>query len=267
MLQALDNSTADACLTRAEWQKVIFAERPERPALLALPTNWPCRTFRLRAHRNHSFEFVGSVLQRFLAYAQFDAQIEYSSYDDTLSFSIAGSADVELIWLDFERYRPSFNAPALMAWLIERIRTLRSLSDAPILVTDWAADDVVAVDFNRLLHQAGTMVPAVFVAPQSSIASHLGAEYFDHRMASITGTTISNRGCVATARALGLQWLPALLRPRLKAIVLDLDNTLYSGVLGEEGVAGIRAHRRSSDHARKAAVLARRRHIFGVMFT
>jgi FkbH-like protein len=34
-------------------------------------------------------------------------------------------------------------------------------------------------------------------------------------------------------------WLPAVLGPRLKAIVLDLDNTLYAGVLGEDGPEGL----------------------------
>ena len=42
-----------------------------------------------------------------------------------------------------------------------------------------------------------------------------------------------------TARLLGSRWLPALLAPRLKAVVVDLDNTLYDGVLGEDGSASL----------------------------
>jgi FkbH-like protein len=239
MLQAVDNGRVDACLTRAEWQQVIFAECPERSELLTMQTVWKCQTVKARILRNHSFEFVESVIKPFLAYAGFELQTEYSSYDDSLGLTLAGPADVELVWLDFERYRAAFDAAGLADWLSERIAALRSLSDAPILVTDWTADDAVAEEFNERLHALEAEIPAVYVAPQSAIASRLGSEYFDRRMASLTGTTISNLGCIATASAMGLQWLPALLRPRLKAIVLDLDNTLYSGVLGEDGIAGI----------------------------
>ncbi len=38
---------------------------------------------------------------------------------------------------------------------------------------------------------------------------------------------------------MGLQWIPAALGQPIKAVVLDLDNTLYSGVLSEDGLAGI----------------------------
>jgi FkbH-like protein len=51
---------------------------------------------------------------------------------------------------------------------------------------------------------------------------------------------LSDAACVLAARALGMVWLPAVLGPRLKAIVLDLDNTLYAGVLGEDGPEGLK---------------------------
>jgi FkbH-like protein len=38
---------------------------------------------------------------------------------------------------------------------------------------------------------------------------------------------------------LAFQWIPASLSPRIKAIVVDLDCTLYEGVLGEDGIDGI----------------------------
>ena len=44
---------------------------------------------------------------------------------------------------------------------------------------------------------------------------------------------------IETARRFGLAWIPAVLGPRRKAIVLDLDDTLYDGVLGEVGSAAL----------------------------
>ena len=159
MLQALDNSTADACLTRAEWQKSDFS-----PSGRNGPRCLPCRPIGRAGPLGCALiAIILSSLSEACCNASLpmhSSMLKSSTTATTIRLAsrLLRIADVELIWLDFERYRPSFNAPALMAWLIERIRTLRSLSDAPILVTDSsAADDVVAVDFNRLLHQAGTM--------------------------------------------------------------------------------------------------------------
>ena len=38
---------------------------------------------------------------------------------------------------------------------------------------------------------------------------------------------------------IGLIWLPALLDESIRAVVVDLDGTLYRGVLGEDGPSGI----------------------------
>ena len=58
----------------------------------------------------------------------------------------------------------------------------------------------------------------------------------DESKEAITGTRLSNAACLALAQILGLKLLPALMLPSLKAIVCDLDNTLYAGILGEDGV-------------------------------
>ena len=42
------------------------------------------------------------------------------------------------------------------------------------------------------------------------------------------------------ARQLGSRWLPGVLVGGLKAVVVDLDHTLYEGVLAEDGISGLR---------------------------
>ena len=67
----------------------------------------------------------------------------------------------------------------------------------------------------------------------------MGESYLDPRLAAVGATNLSGPATLAIARELGLRWLPAALRPRLKCIAVDFDNTLYAGVLGEDGVAGV----------------------------
>jgi FkbH-like protein len=231
---------ADSWLRRAEWQPTLFGATPRRLDLLKLQPSWTCAPFRLRVHRNQAFEFVASVLGPFLAFGCRRAEISYSDYDDSLAVAVDSPTDVELVWLDFTRYRNRLSAGDLVSWLEDRIGELRRRSDAPILIADGPALDDAAVEVNERLERLASKVSGVRIVPLSRVLAGLGAGALDHRAARVTGMPLSDAACVLAARALGLTWLPAVLGPRLKAIALDLDNTLYAGVLGEDGPAGLR---------------------------
>jgi FkbH-like protein len=239
MTQTSTFDTAGAWLQRAEWHPVLLADAPRRLELLKLRPGWPCAPFRLRVHRNQAFEFVASVLPPFLAYGARAAEIAYSDYDDSLAFAVEGKADAELVWIDYARYRARLAPAALVAWLSERIAELRRRSDAPILLADAPGQDAADGELNEELRRIPAAVPGVRIVPVSEILAGLGARAFDRRAAAITGMPLSDAACVLVARALGMVWLPSVLAPRLKAIVLDLDNTLYGGVLGEDGPEGL----------------------------
>jgi FkbH-like protein len=216
---------------------VIFGERLRRADLLALKPSWPLRTFRLKVIRNQPFEFVGSVLQAFLAYAGWQAQTSYSDYDDSLSLPAGPDADVVLVWLDFERFQ--IPADELAGWIDGRLASLRNSTAAPVLISDWPAESEVSTGFNTALRRFADRLPGIYVADQAAIARALGDGYVDRRTARVAGTSLSDAACLETARQLGLGWLPAVLEPGIKAVAVDFDGTLYSGVLGEDGPGGL----------------------------
>jgi FkbH-like protein len=230
---------ADVWLRRAEWQPTVFAEQLRRLDLLRLDASWPCDPFLLRVHRNQAFEFVASVLGPFLAFGGRRADIRYGDYDDSLALPVEGRADVELLWVDFDRYGQRLSPRELAAWLGERVQSLRERTDAPILIADNPAAGAAAAELNDELHGLAQSLPGVRIVPLSEILATLGGRTFDRRAAAVTGMPLSDAACLRAARALGLVWLPAALGPRLKAIAVDLDNTLYAGVLGEDGPAGV----------------------------
>jgi FkbH-like protein len=78
--------------------------------------------------------------------------------------------------------------------------------------------------------------PGVYLFDIATLLSGLDGNGLDSRAEAITGTKLSAPAMLRVARSLAFQWIPAALFPRIKAIVLDLDNTLYSGVLGEDGL-------------------------------
>ncbi|MGF1468345.1 MAG: HAD-IIIC family phosphatase [Sandaracinaceae bacterium] len=228
-------SGAERSLARARWQGPLYGSRLSRNALRELTPSWPTAPLRVRVHRNHAFEPVASTLGPFLALWGRAPLVRVGAYDDSLTFAVGGEADVELLWLDYARYR--LPAAELAAWLGDRLAVLRGRTSAPILVVDPVGDDPGSKALRAAL-EAG-LPPGVTLLPQSGIARSMGGRYLDARAAPLTGTTLSNQACLETARHLGLRWLPAAVAPRLKAVFIDLDHTLYAGVLGEDGVDGV----------------------------
>lgn len=228
--------TLEQSLHRLEWAATVLGEAPRRLDLLRLTPTWPTRELRIRVHRNTAFEHVAALVPPFLAFAGLSATFEYTDYDDALTSAGRPSdgADVELVWLDFERYGTTDPA-ALLDWLRERLLVLRAGTLAPLLVVNAPGSPTVNDRLESLIED----VPGLSIADLSTVADRLGDEFVDSRAAAIAGTGMSARAAVLTAQRLGLRWLPALALPPVKALAVDLDMTLYQGVLGEDGATGV----------------------------
>jgi FkbH-like protein len=230
-------SAAEAALARASWEGVIYAEPPRRADLLALKPSWPLQPIRIQVIRNQPFEYVASVLRSVLAFAELDATISYSDYDDSLTTPPDPAADVIVVWLDYDRYR-QLPADELVTWLEQRLQLIRAGSRAPILISNDPGSSGDSL-LNRSLARLSSLHPGIHIADQSMLAQRLGPAYRDERTATLAGTTMSDLASLYTARLMGLSWLPALLLTPIKAVVVDLDGTLYAGVLAEDGSKGV----------------------------
>ena len=228
-----------ALSARFEWQTALFAPQPDRRVLLGLNAPWPTSPRRIRFHRNHAIEYSLSVLRPFLEYAGIRPELLVGDYDDSLSFASAGDADVEVVWLDYARFADRLSPDAVASWLGTRIAALRTRTSAPVLVLDWDGRADGADEFSQRFRSCVGGLGDVRLADRRELFNDLAPAYFDPERASVTGTRMSRQGAILTARLLGSRWLPALLEPRLKAVVVDLDNTLYDGVLGEDGAEAV----------------------------
>ncbi|WP_116449860.1 HAD-IIIC family phosphatase [Blastococcus litoris] len=251
---------AETALAQASWQPVLLADRPRRLDLLRLQPRWPLTTRTVQVHRNHGFDVVTSAWRPFCAFAGLDVAALMGPYDDSLDLDrLQNPVDLHVVSLDFERYRPRMSGADLVSWLLGRVRELTRRSSAPVLLTNDPSPD--AGTFNDQLARAADALPDVFVADVAAIGRELGAGFLDHRLSGVAGTSWSAAAAVAVAREFGLRWLPGLLSPPVKAVVVDLDGTLYDGVLGEDGPEGVRltdAHAALQEHL----VQLRRRGVF-----
>ena len=193
-----------------------------RIELLRLPKQASLSDITITVHRNHSFELTASVLNVFLAQSGLHATFLYSTYDDSLNFSEdLPKADLHLFWLDQNHYK----SPSLFReWLDTRITILKNQGVKNILVAylgnSAISTKVVCVNIQEEIAQRETIL-------------------WDERLSAFSGTRLSNEACLEAARLLGMRYIPPFFYPSLKAIALDCDNTLYDGVLGEDGISHV----------------------------
>lgn len=236
----LGPNAAEEALERATWQPVLLAPRPRRLDLLRLTPSWPLSPVRVHVLRNQPFELVEGSWGPFLAYAGLAASTVLGGYDDALTLvEVDQDADVHIVSLDFDRVAGDREPGELVGWLDQRMGVLRERTTAPVLVTDWASADTRAPVVNALLREVLPSRAAVQVVGVAALADDLGDDFYDDRAVEVRATRWSDAAVIAMTRAFATQWLPAVLAPPLKAVVVDLDETLYAGVLGEDGPGGV----------------------------
>lgn len=210
----------------------IFKPILKRTELLSHNLSTDVKKIKIAVHRNHSFEMVANIIEPFLNFSKLSADFLYGDYDDSLNFQIPDKQnefDIELIWLDLSRYKDV----ELLNWLKERLTFLRSTTNAPILLLHSGEKDLFSIE---------NSITGLLIANMQDTVSSLGDGIWDIAKEKYSGTRFSNKACLSFARVIGCHYIPAVLKPAIKAIVLDLDNTLYQGVLGEDGVEGIIPH-------------------------
>lgn len=215
---------------RMKAARVLFKRRPTRLELAGVGTAWPCREISIRPHRNHSHEHVASAASAWAAYGNYRPSWSDAPYDDTLALRLAGSPpDLELVWYDVEPIRSSPDID-VVAWLSSRIHALRELSGSPILAV------IVGLSRGEETALRGLLggLPGVRLAPVTELLASV-SKPFDPRFMKIAGSRLSEEANLALAKHLACRWIPAILLPRLKAVAVDLDHTLYPGVLAEDG--------------------------------
>lgn len=226
-----------------ELQNFIFESNPGRQELLNYKKINNGNTFKVYIYRNHSFEIIEKSISAFLDFAELNIEFAYSDYDDSLSFfELDVEADLVIIWLDLSRYLSDVDS-----FIKQRLAILKNIYKRNILFCYYGYDienDIAIADSQITLYNI------------SKWREKFGDKYEDLRLERFSGTKMSMPLMLTVSRDLGLNYLPSLLRPSVKCIVLDLDNTLYRGVLGEDGVDGIELTEAHKQLQKRVAELA-----------
>ncbi len=107
----------------------------------------------------------------------------------------------------------------------------------PSPLTDAALRDTLAAATQALAEQARRL-PGVYLLDDSDVERVADAERYDPLRDELAHIPYTEEFYAALALAIGRK-LHALLRPPHKVLALDCDNTLWGGVIGEDGLQGI----------------------------
>ncbi|OCF96749.1 hypothetical protein A9G08_10260 [Gilliamella sp. wkB195] len=206
-------------------QKFLFEDNPSRLDLLNYPKEkgLPSECYTISIYRNHSFELIENTIYPYLAFSETSVKFEYSDYDDSLSFfNLNFASDLLILWIDFSRYR----IENVDSFIEERMNFLKKKYKKPILFIPFG-------------HHFKLNDKQVVVYNLDKVEDRLGDKFVDLRLEKFSGTKLSSLSCLEVSKEIGLNYIPSLLKPNLKGIIVDLDNTLYKGVLGEDGIDGV----------------------------
>lgn len=210
------------------------------------------KTIHFNIERTLPFEYIAQFMPTFLSLLGKNAVFSYSEYDTSLAqVSTSEEVDMYIFWMDWRLYMEKMTPDQCVTWIANRIQ--RAKKNSPILLNNWPSfwqidEKQYSADvskrgwiyqFNAKIEELRKEFSQFEIIDLDLLSSQIGMTSYDSRNDQVSNYPLSNKLTVQVARYISLQLLPALFEPKLKAIVLDLDNTLYSGILGEDGIKGI----------------------------
>lgn len=236
-------------LERVHRHRLLVGLNPRRSQVLAQATEGSIHVHgSVSVWRNHAFEPIQQLVDVFLRHAGLDLVFILGEYDDGLMLPPRHGSDAQLVWFDLDRV--SLSASELPNWFARRIEYVVRHSNVPVIVVPISEHPALLAAITERLGS----IAGVFCVDTWSLCRSEQLALIDERTASLAGTRLSRDAQMHVARALGLRWLPAALRPPLKLVAVDLDGTLHRGVLGEDGIGGVEVssgHRRLHEYLKK----------------
>ena len=133
------------------------------------------------------------------------------------------------------RFRANSRSPILIHDLAQPDHYLLGIADR----SNGKGQGCLVGEVNDILHEVCGQFSNAYVLGYDALVSRIGRErWYDQRMKHYAKFPLSQDAVGALAREF-MRYCRALLGLSRKCLVLDLDNTLWGGVVGEDGLEGI----------------------------
>nr|WP_314546734.1 HAD-IIIC family phosphatase [uncultured Massilia sp.] len=190
-----------------------------------------------------------------------DWTLQYGDLGQVGQFLLHGcDADMAVLLLDTDYFVDVYadaGARARLDELAGQIRTFRASNATRLLVSnlvlpqhalhfhqaDTDAARIAVMEINAAIAHLAADVPDVAVLDLCGVALEMGSSQFYRTKNKFVFQSPYSPAAVARIAQLVLERVRQYQQPRKKVCVLDADNTLWGGVLGEEGPDGIKIDR------------------------
>lgn len=231
------------------------------------------KTRRVMVLRNFTIEPIEPLLRVAGYRAGLHIEVAYSGYEpgahETFDTLGAEGPDVVVLALRLEELAPSLTrdflqtdpgatkgiADSAIDHVVTLARSVRERTGASLLVHNFVAPLAPSAGLSDAQHPNGqlNLVRAMNIALAEEVQGIDGAHLldvdhlfsgiglaaaFDVRGSRMSGAPLSQAALRALADS-QVRHIKALAGPAIKCVVVDCDNTLWGGVVGEEGVSGI----------------------------
>jgi FkbH-like protein len=167
-------------------------------------------------------ELAPALIERSLSFSEDELQRQFGEFEARIGALIAG-------------LRQRTDKPVLVANFAPPARLAASLAE-PLLA---GAPTAVTHHANEAVASFCRVHPGVFVFDYARLVTERGLDaWYDERLFHLARMPFGVCAQIALAGAL-VRHVRAALIPPAKVLALDLDQTLWGGVLGEEGIGGL----------------------------
>ena len=183
--------------------------------------------------RNEQVENFANKINNYSILSKLKFKFSFSDYDNNLTIK-KKKYDLSIIWLDYTYYKINNQ---FFKWINFKANELSKFSYyvliKPIIIPDLKYSKIVKL--NNHYKKTFTNEKIIFL----DLINELQEDhkiYWDLERSEFFGTKTSLYGQELQAKLLGLKVFPSIFNQKIKSVIFDLDDTLYTGVIGEDGV-------------------------------
>jgi len=183
--------------------------------------------------RNEQVETLCEKINNYSYLSKLNFKFFFSGYDNNLPLTNK-KFDICVIWLDYTEYKININ---FFNWIKSKADELSLFCDyvliKPILIPKTKFSKIIHI--NKNYKKIFQNEKVIFL----DILDELLRNYnniWDLERSNFFGTKTSLFGQNLQSKLIGLKVFPSLYNQKIKSIIFDLDDTLYTGVIGEDGI-------------------------------
>jgi FkbH-like protein len=187
--------------------------------------------------RNEQVENFAEKINIYSALSKLKFKFFFSGYDNNLPILKVKNYDISIIWLDYNQYKINSE---FFDWIKSKANDLSGFSNyvliKPIIIPNTQRKKII--ELNKKFKKIFKNEKVIFLDIIDEMLENY-KEIWDLKRSDFFGTKTSAYGQDLQSKLIGLKVFPSLFNQKIKSIIFDLDDTLYTGVVGEDGIKKI----------------------------